>query len=368
MVRRPTISGELSADHLLDYLKREDSLLALVLNSLFDGVYVVDRQRRILFWNRGAEQLTGYSSAEVLGRRCSEDILNHVDDQGTRLCQVGCPLSATLTSGRETQQKVYPLHKEGHRFPVQTHVAPIRDASGEVVAGVEVFRDISKEEDHRVLQEKFSKLIRRYVSSSTFETVQDQAASDQQTTGRALDVSVLCLDVVGFTAFSEGREPQQVVAMLNEVFSACDAITRRFHGDIDKFVGDALVAVFPDANDAVDAAASIQVAMMQLNTRRRARGEQAITLRVGVNSGPVIQGEIGTSERKDLTVIGDVVNTASRIEAACDPGMICISESTYSRLTSDRARRFTFEGELLPKGKQQPVSIFKRVPGSDTQD
>lgn len=114
--------------------------------------------------------------------------------------------------------------------------------------------------------------------------------------------------------------------MLNEVFGTCDAITRKFHGDIDKFVGDALVAVF---DDAVDAALDIQRTMTGLNRERRQRGEADVLLRVGLNSGTVIQGEIGTSERKDLTVIGDVVNTASRIEGFCAPGAVRMSEATF---------------------------------------
>ena len=347
----------LSGDHLLDFL-RTDKLLATTLDSIYDGVYVVDGERKILFWNRGASVLTGYTREEVIGRRCADAGLSHVDSRGELLCQRACPLVQTLQTGQEQEKRVFPRHKQGHRFPVQTHVGPIIDASGKIVAAIEVFRDISEEEQHRVLQEKFARLIRKYVSVTTFDEVVDQARSDRQSSTRRRDVSVLCLDMVGFTSFSEGRDPAHVVGMLNEVFSTCDAITRKFHGDIDKFIGDALIAVFADANDALDAARSIQQTMVQLNHQRNQRGEPEVLLRVGLNSGEVIQGEIGTSERKDLTVIGDVVNTASRIEKACKPGSWRISAATYLRLNEARAQSCQLLTKLVPKGKHQAVEIY----------
>ena len=81
---------------MLDELQRADSSLVAMLDSLFDGIYVTDRKRNILFWNRGAEQITGYAREEVLGRSCRDDILNHIDEKGVLLCRNHCPLVTTL--------------------------------------------------------------------------------------------------------------------------------------------------------------------------------------------------------------------------------------------------------------------------------
>jgi len=353
--------GELSGQQLLNFL-RTDRLLASTMNSIYDGVYIVDSDRYIIFWNRGAEVITGHTAREMLDHRCSDDLLNHVDVHGELLCGRACPLVASLNTGEQVEKKVYPRHRDGHRFPVQTHVGPIRDATGKIVAAIEVFRDITREEEHRVLQDKFARLIRKYVSDTTYHDVVDQAETDSESTSRQRDVTILCLDMVGFTSFSESRRPAEVVAMLNEVFGTCDAITRKFHGDIDKFIGDALIAVFADANDAVDAAESIQRTMAGLNSERKERGEAEVLLRIGLNSGTVIQGEVGTSERKDLTVIGDAVNTASRIEKACEPGTVRLSEATFSRLDSQRAGRHELVATLTPKGKLQEVAVYGPKP------
>lgn len=347
----------LLGDRLINFI-RTDPLLANTMNAIYDGVYIVDTSRHVILWNRAAEQITGFDAGDMLGHKCSDGTLNHVDADGRQMCGRDCPLVSCLSTGKPLEMKVYPKHRDGHRFPVKTHVGAIRDASGEIVAAIEVFRDISQEEEHRVLQEKFSRLIRKYVSDVTYHEVVDRARTDIKGASRLVEVTILCMDMVGFTSFSEQRGPEVVVEMLNEVFGTCDAITRKYHGDIDKFIGDALIAVFDDANDAVDAALSIQQTMGQLNEQRRERGEAEVLLRVGLNSGAVIQGEIGTSERKDLTVIGDVVNTASRIEGNCDPGGVCLSEATFSRLDPAHAARHELLHHMLPKGKQVKVAVY----------
>jgi len=115
-----------------------------VLANLLDGVYVVDTQRRISFWNQGAEKITGFSAAEVLGRACSDNILVHVTGQGARLCLGGCPLAQTLADGAPRQLDAYLHHKAGHMVPVRIQVEPVRNRSGEVVAAVETFSDNSE--------------------------------------------------------------------------------------------------------------------------------------------------------------------------------------------------------------------------------
>jgi len=114
-----------------------------VVDALPDGVYVTDHRRRIVYWNQGAERIAGYPAAEVLGSRCSDDLLVHVDDQGNRLCRTGCPLSATLADGEVRQADLYLQHRDGHRVPVRVRVAPLRDREGRVAGAVETFADNS---------------------------------------------------------------------------------------------------------------------------------------------------------------------------------------------------------------------------------
>jgi diguanylate cyclase (GGDEF)-like protein/PAS domain S-box-containing protein len=122
-------------------MKGDDGFYKKLLDNLYDGVYFVDRDRRITYWNRGAERITGYMSAEVIGRRCSDSILMHVDMEGNVLCRGGCPLAHSIADGVERSTKVFLHHKDGHRVPITVRVAPIRDDQGSITGGVEIFSD-----------------------------------------------------------------------------------------------------------------------------------------------------------------------------------------------------------------------------------
>jgi diguanylate cyclase (GGDEF)-like protein/PAS domain S-box-containing protein len=112
-----------------------------ILDSMADGVYFVDARRRITYWNRGAESISGYSGNEVLGRSCGDNLLVHTDAEGCQLCSCGCPLTATFANGENRQVDLFLKHRDGHRVPVSVRVSPIYDSGGSVIGGVEVFSE-----------------------------------------------------------------------------------------------------------------------------------------------------------------------------------------------------------------------------------
>jgi PAS domain S-box-containing protein len=118
-----------------------------ILDSLSDGVYVTDPERRILFWNQGAERITGYQPKDLLGKTCYDDILVHTDLRGNPLCgREYCPLHRSIVSGQSARVPLilFARTREGKRIPVQVSVSPIRNEEGQIVGGVEVFRDLSQ--------------------------------------------------------------------------------------------------------------------------------------------------------------------------------------------------------------------------------
>jgi len=112
----------------------------------FDGVYVVDRDRRIVFWNRSAELISGYSREEVLGKSCADNLLRHVTQDGKALCLSDCPLKATMDDGEPRSAEVYLHHKHGHRVPVLIRANPLHDDAGNIVGAVEIFADNTRHE------------------------------------------------------------------------------------------------------------------------------------------------------------------------------------------------------------------------------
>ncbi len=115
-----------------------------LIENIYDGVYYVDLNRCITYWNRGAERLTGYGREAVMGKSCADNILRHVDDQGNELCLQGCPLADTMIDGRAREAEVFLHHRQGHRVPVFVRGTPMRDAEGKIIGAVEVFSSNTK--------------------------------------------------------------------------------------------------------------------------------------------------------------------------------------------------------------------------------
>lgn len=114
-----------------------------ILNNLYDGLYIVDKDKRILFWNISAEKITGYSHSEVIEKPYCNNILMHIDREGNNLCTKECPIDATLKDSQIREVEVYIHHKEGYRVPVSIRVIPLLDDAGEAVGVAEVFVDNS---------------------------------------------------------------------------------------------------------------------------------------------------------------------------------------------------------------------------------
>lgn len=129
-----------------------------LLDHMSDGVYFVDRDRRILYWNEGAFRMSGYTAQELVGRSCQDDILCHVDYEGKRLCQDGCPLSASINDGASHEANVFLRHKQGRRVPVSVRAEPLRDADGLIVGAIEIFSDDSAQSEARRKTEAMKRL------------------------------------------------------------------------------------------------------------------------------------------------------------------------------------------------------------------
>lgn len=115
-----------------------------ILESLPVGVYLVDRERRIVLWNDGCESITGHRRHEVIGRYCADELLMHCDEKNDVMCGVACPLLETMHDGRHREADVFLRHKDGHRVPVRVRAVPVRDDSGAIIGACECF-------DERVL-------------------------------------------------------------------------------------------------------------------------------------------------------------------------------------------------------------------------
>jgi diguanylate cyclase (GGDEF)-like protein/PAS domain S-box-containing protein len=112
-----------------------------LLENMRDGVYFVNRERKITYWNQGAQRLSGYSADEVVGKSCLENLLGCVDETGGSLCNDACSLSEVMNDGQPREKEMFLLHREGHRVPISVRTSPMVDKAGAIVGAVEVFND-----------------------------------------------------------------------------------------------------------------------------------------------------------------------------------------------------------------------------------
>lgn len=119
----------------------DENLVRTILENLSEAVCAFDRSRRITYWNRGAELITGFEATEVVGKKCSAGILVHVDDRGRSVCSAGCLIGQAIDARVVRDAELFIRHKHGHRIPVHVRFAPLVDAANEVVGALQVFRE-----------------------------------------------------------------------------------------------------------------------------------------------------------------------------------------------------------------------------------
>lgn len=205
-------------------------------------------------------------------------------------------------------------------------------------------------------------LIKTLVSRDAWEEAQEAARTHEKMrlTERTAERTILFADIVGFSTISERVPPDKLIMLLNAHFQIMGEFIDKYGGDIDKFIGDAVMAVFHDPDGAVDAALAIQKALTAARAERRGRAPR-LNVRIGINTGTVVIGSMGTSERMDHTLIGDPVNTAQRLESLCKTGGILISETTYKLLKRNRGR-FRPVGPIKLKGKVKKIRAYSCIP------
>lgn len=137
----------------------DTAMLDVLLSSVSDGVYCTDPQGRITLWNEAAEAISGYAAEEVLGRRCCDSILVHVDELGNRLCHsTGCPMQHVFSKGASPDMQAFLLHKSGHRVLVRIRAFPLQGSDGRPNGMVELFSDLSRQQSARERIEELQKL------------------------------------------------------------------------------------------------------------------------------------------------------------------------------------------------------------------
>ncbi|OQY30076.1 MAG: hypothetical protein B6244_02105 [Candidatus Cloacimonetes bacterium 4572_55] len=219
------------------------------------------------------------------------------------------------------------------------------------------------ERERRITIEK--EKMGKYIPQDLIDDIQKNREEKLALGGKSVSATILFSDIQGFTRISEEVEPQRVIDFLNQYMTEMTDLIEKYDGVLDKFIGDGIMAVFIDRNltgtnhhalRAVKAGIAMQMSCRQITRSWEERKFGSLNIRIGINSGNVVSGNIGSEKRMDYTVIGDNVNLSSRLEAACPVGQILISDSTY-RMIQGRVKVKKIN-VITVKNRKQPVQPF----------
>jgi adenylate cyclase len=245
----------------------------------------------------------------------------------------------------------------GAAVGVNMTVQPLSGLTGERIGSMLVFEDITAEK-------RVKATMARYMSKE----VADQllAGGESELGGKTQTVSILFSDVRGFTSLSEALGARETVSLLNEYFAEMVDVVFKHGGILDKYIGDAIMALFGapfakpgDADNGVAVANGMLATLIALNHKRQGRGQDPINIGVGIATGEVVVGNIGSPSRMEYTVIGDSVNLASRLEGANKyyGTRILVDEATVRAMkTTTRLREIDL---IRVKGKDRPVAVYE---------
>ncbi len=321
-----------------------------ILRSLSNGVVSLNHMRRIEKCNSIALKILGVTEEQIIGRYADITFTgdNHwIVDSLRRVI-------ATNDSDTFIDAEIVNLH--GEKVSINMGVVPLRDTSDQPMGALLIMEDLS-------IEKRLKGTLARYMTKEVADQLMD---SDAELGGQIKELTILFSDIRDFTTISEKLGPQETVSMLNEYFTTMVDIVFHHGGILDKFIGDAMLAVFgapfstgEDADKAVCTAIDMMKSLKQFNAARMLQNKEAIDIGIGISTDNVLVGNIGSMKRMDYTVIGDGVNLASRLEGATKfyHADILISEKTADML---QYRYFLREVDLIRvKGKTLPVKVFE---------
>lgn len=224
-----------------------------LLDNLADGVYFTDLEGRIIFWNKGAERLSGFSQSEVLGNFCRENLLMHMDESGCAFCTTNCPLRATIQDGNPREADIYLHHKDGSRIPIHVRVTPLRDRSGRIIGAIEVFSDntakaqmaerLAQMEQLALLDALTNLPNRRYLESHLYSRLEEFRRD-------GWSFGVLYMDIDDFKLFNDKFGHETGDRVLKMVARTLD-VNSRYFDLVGRWGGEEFVAVIHNVEEKV---------------------------------------------------------------------------------------------------------------------
>lgn len=324
-----------------------------ILTSMANGVVTLDMDARISTANPAAERILGFQDGMPTGEGFDAAIGGEQNDD------LWDQVRRALEQGQAARaEKIRYTTPDANPVTMNVSVVPLRDPKTVQIGVVMVIEDISREQQ---LVGTLSRVVSRQVAEQLLAS-----GAMPRVGGERKNVTVLMADIRDFTTMTESSEPEDIVSMLNDYFGRMIEVIFNHEGTLDKFIGDAIMAVFgtPVAHNddpvrAVLTGVEMRRALRRFNEDRRAQAKPTIEIGIGICDGEAVSGAIGSEERLEFTVIGDTVNTAARLEGLTKgfpQHKIVFNEPVYEMVKDILPCDFLAEEHV--KGKTQSVRVY----------
>lgn len=334
-----------------------------ILRSVSSGIIAVDRSGTITTTNQAAAELFLTTPEQITGKPLSELLPPHF------LAILGAPFTG---DGSEPGATIQGFEMAGvlpgrGRVHFKHHLSPMRDEDGETIGYVLVLEDWTERtllEEARKKAEaertKIRSIFENYMPPAVFQELLRQGPERTGISGDRRELTVMFADIRGFTGLSERLPPEAIVEVLNGYLASATEIVFEHQGTVDKFIGDAIMALFGAPvsiqNHALQAVRAA-MAMQRRFADTMSRQQQRASFGIGINTGQGVVGTIGAPQLMSYTVIGDVVNVAARLQSEARAGEVLITEETFRQVAGDVETEEL--GSIYVKGRLAPVTMYK---------
>lgn len=343
---------------LFDQIQGMKNHLDVLVQNLDSGIVTIDKSLKISTVNQTFNELFGLKNHQNLTN-------SFIDNIESSLKPLFKHCEETISTGEKYYQEEVKVKITSKKFvTINSSTLPMQDAKGKVIGAIVVFNDISKE---KRIQSNLS----RYIPQHLVKQVMDHD-NLSLLKGNYSKCSILFSDIRNFTTLTEEFGAIQIVELLNKYFEAMITSVHKYNGILDKYIGDAIMTVFgvpyaniSDAKNAVNCALDMFSMLADLNKVNKKL--PTLNIGIGISTGNVVSGNIGSEKRFEYTVIGDSVNLAARLESATKTYNVnlLICEETYNEVKEDFHCREI--DTLLVKGKNIPVKVFTVIAPKNTQ-
>ena len=340
----------------LDQTMEMKNLMDDIFASVAAGIITTDLKRRITLLNHAAETILGVPVKKAIGKSLSK-VIPGLGDEMISMAENTLRNGGPLLSAEVSHN----VPKRGD-LHLRLSVSPLRDAYLGTKGATYVFEDLT--ETRKIEAER--ELIRRTFGRVVAPRVRDRLLADPgnlELDGVKQTITILFADLKGFTSYSEKHEPEMIFSVLNHYLSLAAQSILEQEGTLDKFMGDAVMALWNTPDQQEDHA--LRAARAALDILQRSRDAhhlvenagQHMAFRIGITTGTAIVGNVGTSELFNYTAIGDPVNLAFRLQSAARSGQILIEKATYDIVRNDVIA--TPLAPIMVKGREQAAEIYE---------